>query len=161
MITLYEPLGLSKGHKLLEIGLGTGYSVIVAREIVGAEGLVVCVEIDPAVFEDGKRFVRHSGFNDIVLILGDGARGYAEMAPYDRICVTAAGAEVPPSLFAQLTNAGKLIAPIVRGGIQNIILFEKDGDIVREKAIEEDILNIPFVPMQGEYGLAADNDDSK
>ncbi|MEW6002729.1 MAG: class I SAM-dependent methyltransferase [Nitrospirota bacterium] len=152
MITLYEPLGLGEGHKLLEIGLGTGYSAVVAREIVGEEGLVVCVEIDPDVFEEGKRFVQSSGYDDIVLILGDGASGYPEKAPYDRICVTAACTEVPPALFEQLKPGGKLIAPVVEGGIQSIVLFEKNDKGIERKLFRDGVLNIPYVPMIGEYG---------
>ena len=43
----YEPLGLDQGHRFLEVRLGSGYGTAVAREVVGAEGLVVAVEIDP------------------------------------------------------------------------------------------------------------------
>ncbi|MEW6570587.1 MAG: hypothetical protein AB1390_05375 [Nitrospirota bacterium] len=148
MITLYSPLGLSEGHKLLEIGLGSGYSVAVACEIVGEKGLVVCVEIDPAVFEKGKKYVDQSGHRNAILVLGDGRLGYPVMAPYDRICVTASCAEVPAPLFEQLKTGGKLIAPVIKDGIQYIVLFEKTDNGIEEKIIDDMILNVPFAPMK-------------
>jgi len=152
MITLYRPLGLNEGHKLLEIGLGSGYSAVVAREIVGENGLVVCVEIDPLVFENGKRFVQSSGYSDIILVLGDGANGYPELAPYDRVCITAACTGVPPVLFEQLGTGGKLIAPLLINGVQNIVLFEKNEKGIEKKIFRDAVLNIPYVSMEGEYG---------
>ncbi|MEW6586357.1 MAG: hypothetical protein AB1442_12200 [Nitrospirota bacterium] len=153
MITLYEPLGLGEGHKLLEIGLGSGYSAVIARETVGDSGLVVCVEIDPVVFEDGRKFVQNSGYSDIILVLGDGSSGYPEMAPYDRICITAACTRIPSALIEQLKIGGKLIAPVIRNSVQNIVLFEKDDKGGREKILNDPILNIKYVPMKGEYGV--------
>jgi cyclopropane fatty-acyl-phospholipid synthase-like methyltransferase len=125
MITLYEPLGLSKGHKLLEIGLGSGYSAAVACETVGEDGLVVCIEIDPAVFEEGRRYVERSGVKNVILVLGDGGLGYPEKAPYDRICITAACTEVLfnlqryvvfwESLRAWFIGRGQSLADLVTG----------------------------------------------
>jgi protein-L-isoaspartate(D-aspartate) O-methyltransferase len=152
MITLYEPLCLEKGHKLLEIGLGSGYSIVVAREIVGEGGRVVCIEIEPSVFESGKRFVQMSGYDDIVLILGDGALGYPEMAPYDRVCMTAACADIPPLLFEQLKAGGKLIAPMTDGKVQYIGLFKKSDRGIEKTVLRDAALNIPYVPLIGKYG---------
>jgi protein-L-isoaspartate(D-aspartate) O-methyltransferase len=158
MITLYEPLGLAEGHRLLEIGLGSGYSAVVACEIVSENGLVVCIEIDPAVFEEGRKYVEQSGFKNIILVPGDGGLGYEEMAPYDRICITAACTEVPPLLFEQIKTGGKLIAPILQDGLQHIVLFEKRDTGIERKVLDDVILNIPYVPMRGEYGNETEGD---
>ena len=107
MITLYEPLGLDEGHTLLEIGVGSGYTIVIAREIVGPQGRVVCVEIDPETFENAKTFIENTGYTDIVLVLGDGYFGYPELSPYDRICITAACEEIPPPLIEQLRERWK------------------------------------------------------
>ncbi|MDI6890347.1 MAG: hypothetical protein QMC83_05325 [Thermodesulfovibrionales bacterium] len=85
----YEHLGLHKGHKFLEVGLGSGYGAALAREIVGPDGLVVSIEIDPLTFEFARKNLEKEGYNDIVLVKGDGSLGYQEMSPYDRICITA------------------------------------------------------------------------
>jgi protein-L-isoaspartate(D-aspartate) O-methyltransferase len=65
----YEPLGLDQGHKFLEVGLGSGYGAAVAREVVGEEGLVVTVEIDPVIFKYAKANLESAGYRDIVLVL--------------------------------------------------------------------------------------------
>jgi protein-L-isoaspartate(D-aspartate) O-methyltransferase len=152
MIVLYEPLGLDEGHKLLEIGLGSGYSVVVAREIVGDKGLVVCIEIDSYTFAEGQKLVLDSGYEDIVLVQGDGAAGYPEYAPYDRICLTAACPEVPPLLFSQLRTGGKLISPVIKDGAQKIILYEKGEAGISALPIQNGIYNIPYVRLQGKCG---------
>lgn len=143
----YEPLGLDKGHKFLEIGLGSGYGTALAREIVGEEGLVVAVEIDPLTFEFAKKNLENLGYSDVILIKGDGGSGYPELAPYDRICITAACKEVPPPLIEQLKAGGKLIAPVMENEVQNLVLFEKDGKL-RRKVICE----VLYVPLRGRYG---------
>jgi len=144
----YEPLGLDKGHKFLEIGLGSGYGAALAREVVGTEGLVVSVDIDPLTFEFAKANLQNGGYTDITLVRGDGGLGYPEFAPYDRICITAACLDVPPPLTEQLEKEGRLILPIIEHGIQNLVLFEKsDGNLKREIICE-----VLYVRFKGMYG---------
>jgi protein-L-isoaspartate(D-aspartate) O-methyltransferase len=145
----YEPLGLDKGHKFLEVGLGSGYGTALAREVVGLEGLVVSIEIDPLTFEFAKKNLNNAGYHDIVLIKGDGGLGYPEMSPYDRICITAACTELPSPLMEQLMTGGKLIAPIMEYGIQNLVLFEKEKRGIRSKVICE----VLYVFLKGKYGV--------
>ncbi len=147
MITLYEPLGLSEGHTLLEIGAGSGYTIVVAREIVGPAGRVVCVEIDPETLEHAKMFVESAGYADIVLVPGDGYYGYPELSPYDRICVTAACEEIPPLLVGQIVDGGKLIAPVVSEGKQEIILLKKTKGCVTREVIRGVEYDVPYVRM--------------
>lgn len=144
----YEPLGLDKGHKFLEVGLGSGYGTALAREIVGNEGLVVSVEIDPVTFEFAKNNLEDAGYHDIVLIRGDGGLGYPEMSPYNRICIAAACSEVPLPLIEQLKTGGKLITPKIENGIQNLVLLEKEKNGVRRRIICE----VLYVLLKGKYG---------
>lgn len=144
----YEPLGLDKGHKFLEVGLGSGYGAALAREIVGSEGLVVSIDIDLWTFSFAKRNLEQAGYLDIVLVRGDGGLGYPNKAPYDRICVTAACPEIPPPLFEQLRIGGKLIAPVIEHDIQNLVLFEKDDKGIKKRFICE----VLYVSLKGMYG---------
>ncbi len=143
----YEPLGLDRGHKFLEIGLGSGYGTALAREIVGEEGLVVAIEIDPLTFEFAKKNLEKLGYRDVILIKGDGGLGYPELAPYDRICITAACKEVPPPLMEQLKAGGKLIAPMIENEVQALVLLEKN-----EKTRRKVICEVLYVPLRGKYG---------
>jgi len=124
----YEPLGLDRGHRFLEIGTGSGYGAAVAREVVGDEGRVVSVEIDPLTQAFARRNLEHAGYRDVVLVLGDGWLGHAPAAPYDRIAVTAACGEMPPALIAQLAPGGRAIAPLLHRGRQILTLVTKQAD---------------------------------
>jgi len=148
----YEPLGLDAGHKFLEVGLGSGYGTALAREIVGPKGLVVSIEIDPLTLEFARKNLENEGYSDIVLVKGDGGLGYTEMAPYDRICITAACIEILPPLIEQLRVGGRLIAPIEEIKSQKLVLFEKS-----EKGISrKEICEVLYVSLRGIYGESED-----
>jgi protein-L-isoaspartate(D-aspartate) O-methyltransferase len=144
----YEPLGLDRGHRFLEVGLGSGYGTALAREIVGEEGLVVSIEIDPLTLAFAENNLRKAGYRDVVLVHGDGGLGFPEQAPYDRICLTAACAGIPPPLLDQLRTGGRLIAPVKEGGVQNLVLVEKGPEGVAREVICE----VLYVSLQGKYG---------
>lgn len=145
----YEALGLDEGHKFLEVGLGSGYGAALAREIVGSYGLVVSVEIDPLTLEFARKNLENAGYDDIVLVKGDGGLGYPEMSPYDRICSTAACIEIPHPLIEQLTTGGRLIAPVKEYEVQYLVLLEKVARRIRRKIICE----VLYVSLRGRYGV--------
>jgi protein-L-isoaspartate(D-aspartate) O-methyltransferase len=144
----YEPLGLDQGHRFLEVGLGSGYGTALAREVVGGEGLVVAIEIDPVTLTFARQNLERAGYRDLTLVLGDGGLGYPPLAPYDRICITAACPLIPPPLVEQLKDGGRLIAPVREGDEQNLVLLEKRGKKVRRKVI----CQVLYVPLRGRYG---------
>jgi len=144
----YEPLGLDKGHKFLEIGVGSGYGATIAREIVGSGGLVVSIEIDPLTFEFAGNNFKKAGYNNIVLIKGDGGLGYPELGPYDSIAVTAACIEIPPPLIKQLKIGGRLIAPVLEDETQDLVLLKKS-----RRGIEQQVIcKVLYVSLRGIYG---------
>jgi protein-L-isoaspartate(D-aspartate) O-methyltransferase len=57
----YEPLGLGEGHRFLEVGVGSGYGTSLAREVVGAGGLVVAIDIDAATLAFARENVERAG----------------------------------------------------------------------------------------------------
>jgi protein-L-isoaspartate(D-aspartate) O-methyltransferase len=144
----YEPLGLDRGHRFLEVGLGSGYGAALAREIVGEHGLVVSMEIDPLTLAFADDNLKKTGYRDIVLVQGDGGLGYPDRAPYDRICMTAACQEIPPPLLDQLKTGGRLIAPVKQDGVQNLVLVEKTP----EGTTREVICQVLYLSLRGRYG---------
>ncbi|MDH5768940.1 MAG: protein-L-isoaspartate O-methyltransferase, partial [Nitrospirota bacterium] len=138
-----------EGHTFLEIGLGSGYGTALAREIVDSDGLVVSIEIDQVTFEFARKNLMNAGYDDIVLVRGDGGLGYTERSPYDRICITAACIEIPPPLIEQLRIGGRLIAPLIEYRIQNLVLLEKDDKDIKRKTICE----VLYVSLRGRYGI--------
>jgi protein-L-isoaspartate(D-aspartate) O-methyltransferase len=144
----YEALDLLEGHRFLEVGTGSGYGAALARQVVGPAGRVVSVEIDPASFAFASANLERTGHHDVVRVLGDGALGYPHLAPYDRICVTAACDEVPSPLLEQLGVGGRLIAPLRRDRRQVLTLIEKQAEGLRLTE-ECDVL---YVDLQGQFG---------
>lgn len=147
----YEPLGLRRGNRFLEVGVGSGYGTALAREIVGPEGLVVSVELDPATLAFARGNLERAGYTDVVLVHGDGGLGYPTLAPYDRICVTAACPDVPPPLLEQLATGGRLIAPVLEGNRQRLTLVEKTPEDARRRIV----CDVLYVPLRGRYGTGS------
>ena len=78
--------------------------------------------------------------------MGDGTLGAPEHAPFDRIVVTAAAAEVPPALFNQLAKGGILVAPVgPASGVQTLYRYRKREEGVPPE--REEILQVRFVPL--------------
>ena len=86
-----------------------------------------------------------------MLLHGDGGLGAPDRAPYDRICVTVACSEVPRPLVAQLATGGRLIAPLLQDGGQELTLMEKSAEGVQSTVITE----VLYVPLRGRYGAGA------
>jgi len=148
----YEPLELRPGHKVLEIGAGSGYGAALARELVGPTGLIVTVEINPVTHSFAAANLKRTGYGDVIVILGDGSLGYPGEAPYDAICITAACPEIPKPLLEQLRVPGKLMAPVGSpSGLlgQDLVLLEKDeGGRTRQTIL----MQVVYVPLVGKYG---------
>ena len=145
----YEPLGLGRGQRFLEVGVGSGYGTALAREVVGPEGLVVAIDIDATTLAFARENLERAGYRDVVLVHGDGGLGYPERAPYDRICVTAACPDVPPPLIEQLTARGRLIAPVLEGTRQRLTLLDKTVGGIRRKILTD----VLYVSLRGRYGV--------
>ncbi|MGD8241034.1 MAG: protein-L-isoaspartate O-methyltransferase [Armatimonadota bacterium] len=145
----YEPLGLDTGQRFLEVGLGSGYGAAVAREVVGAGGVVVAVEIDAVTYEFAKANLARAGYDDLVLVRSDGAMGYPPLQPFDSIAITAACTTIPAPLLDQLSPGGKLIAPVATGDQQTLVLKEKTATGFHTTAVCE----VLYVPLRGEYGV--------
>jgi len=148
----YEPLELKPGDRLLEIGAGSGYGAALARELVGSGGFVVAIEINPVTYRFAGANLKRTGYDDILLVLGDGSLGHREGAPYDAICVTAACPDIPLPLIEQLRAPGRLLAPV--GGAssllgQDLVMLEKDE---AGRTGRRSMMKVAYVPLVGEYG---------
>jgi protein-L-isoaspartate(D-aspartate) O-methyltransferase len=147
----YEPLGLDRGHRFLEVGAGSGYGAAVAREVVGNEGLVVSIELDPLTHEFARRNLERAGYGDVLVVLGDGGLGYPPAAPYDRIAVTAACPDFPAPLLEQLVPGGRAIAPLVEADRQILTLLTKTPEGVGRQPV----CDVLYVALRGAFGTEA------
>jgi len=147
----YEPLEIKEGDKFLEVGMGSGYGAVLAREVVGSKGRVVAVEIDEVTYQFGRGNLERLGYSDIVTVLGDGSYGYEKKSPYDKIGITAVCRDFPNDLLSQLTVEGKMIAPIGSSQSQRLVLLKK---IRRNELKTEYLGSVLFVPLKGDYSPA-------
>lgn len=147
----YEPLGLGSGQRFLEIGAGSGYGAAIARELVGSEGLVVTVEINPDTYRFAEKNLREAGYDDVVVVLGDGSLGYPDLAPYDAVSITASTPDVPPPIIDQMADTSRLVAPVGRRGVygQDLLLVEKHSGEISKRSL----MGVVYVPLLGKYGF--------
>ena len=109
VMLMLQLLELLPGQRVLEIGAGSGYNAALLAEL---SGLVVTVERHKQLVKIAQENLKKAGYEDIIVVNGDGKQGYASEGPYDRIMVTAAAHQVPQKLKDQLSIGGLLVAPI-------------------------------------------------
>jgi protein-L-isoaspartate(D-aspartate) O-methyltransferase len=135
-----EILDVSSGHKVLEIGSGSGYQACVLEEI-GAK--VFSIERQRKLYHRTKEFIGKLGYK-IKFFYGDGYKGIPAFGPFDRILITAAAPEIPAELLQQLKPGGKLVIPLGGGDVQTMIRLTKTPD---NKIIRENFGAFRFVPL--------------
>ncbi|MCI0329998.1 MAG: protein-L-isoaspartate(D-aspartate) O-methyltransferase [candidate division Zixibacteria bacterium] len=135
-----ELLALSPKHRVLEVGTGSGYQTAILAELAGE---VYSLEI---VAELGKRaadLLTSLGYKNVWIKIADGYNGWAEMAPFDAIIVTACAEELPPPLLGQLKNGGRLVAPLGTEREQYLYLFIRTEEgVVKKRGVP-----VRFVPL--------------
>lgn len=120
---MLELLDVQPGSRVLEIGTGLGYQAAVMADMGAA---VFSVEVVEEFAEAAKSRFTALGY-DIKVRVGDGSRGWAEYAPFDRILVTAAAEEPPAPLTEQLAPGGRMVIPLGGEEIQQLSVIEKDA----------------------------------
>lgn len=138
-------LDIQPGDKILEIGTGSGYQSAVLK-VMGAQ--VYSIETVEALHKRAKVLFTKLGL-DIATIYGDGSKGLAELAPFDKIIMTAAAPNLMESLTSQLIVKGKLVAPVGSLAVQNMILVTRNGDNDYTKTSHG---KFNFVPLTGTHG---------
>lgn len=111
MALMLETLRVAPGHRVLEVGAGTGYNAALLSHLVGRDGRVVSLELDPELAASADRAIRRTG-QRVDVVVRDGHEGFAAGAPYDRIIVTASSADVPTAFIEQLKDDGLLVIPL-------------------------------------------------
>jgi protein-L-isoaspartate(D-aspartate) O-methyltransferase len=137
-----ERLGLDGTERVLEVGTGSGYQTAVLAKLARE---VYSIEIIPELSRRAEAALAEQGIRNVHLRVGDGAAGWPEAAPFDRILVTAATPEVPPALLSELRAGGRLILPVgAENDLQQLRLVEKELD---GRTLATDLLAVRFVPL--------------
>ncbi|WP_162145936.1 methyltransferase, FxLD system [Glycomyces tenuis] len=136
---------IEPGMRLLEIGSG-GYNAALMAELVGPNGAVVTLDIDPDVCARAERGLADAGYDDLVTVVrADGEFGAEQHAPFDRIIVTVSAPDIPPAWINQLTDGGLLVVPLRMRGLARSFVFERTGNHLSSREFEL----CGFVPIQG------------
>lgn len=137
-----ELLDIRPDAVVLEIGTGSGYQTAVLAQLARQ---VYSIERIPELATAAAHRLSEFGFANVEIRAGDGAQGWEEHAPFDRIMVTAAADETPAALVRQLKPGGRLIIPIgAPYQTQDLRLLHKD-----EKGVVQSrsVLPVVFVPL--------------
>jgi protein-L-isoaspartate(D-aspartate) O-methyltransferase len=134
-----EALQLTREHKVLEIGTGSGYQAAVLAELARE---VYSMEIIPQLAERAERTLRELGYANVHVRAGNGYLGWPEQAPFPRIIVTAAPPAIPKALVDQLAVGGIMVVP-VGAAFQEMTIVTKSASGVAERKT----IPVAFVPM--------------
>ena len=131
------------GHRVLEVGTGSGYQAAVLATLVAE---VYTLEIVAPLARRAAADLTRLAFGKVHVRVGDGYRGWPEAAPFDAIIVTCAPDHVPAPLVAQLQEGGRMVIPVGEFGAQRLHVLEKLHGQLEERAV----LPVSFVPMTGD-----------
>ena len=137
---MLEHLALQATDRVLEVGTGSGY-VTALLSLLCAE--VYSVERHAQLAALAESTLHRLGYRSMKIRVGDGSQGWPEYAPFDAILVSAATPEMPPALFAQLREGGRLVAPVGPPSSQELQLIGKIGGEPEVRVLE----GCRFVPL--------------
>lgn len=149
-----QALAVGPRMKVLEVGTGCGYQAAVLARLCRR---VYSIERHRELLRDAEARFGQLRIRNITTRFGDGAKGWSEQAPFDRIIVTAAAPRVPDALLGQLGPEGILIAPVGRNAQeQALVRYRRAGDGWQE----ETLWPVRFVPLVEGAADSAVNDAS-
>ncbi|KGF69105.1 protein-L-isoaspartate O-methyltransferase [Hoeflea sp. BAL378] len=133
---------ITRDQVVLEIGCGAGYTAAILSLLAGS---VVALESDPALADSASTLLSETGYDNVAVVTGDLEKGYAAEGPYDVIFFNGAVQTVPPALFDQLRDGGRLVVPVGSGLSAQAFLYVKDGGEVSGRAA----FNVSVKPLPG------------
>lgn len=135
-----QALQLGERMKVLEIGTGSGYQAAVLARLCRR---VYTIERYRSLLDEAEARFRELRLTNITTRHGDGGKGWPELAPFERIIVTAAAEEAPPALLEQLGEGGVMVIPLGPRGEQRIVRLRRTA----EGFAREELLSVRFVPL--------------
>jgi protein-L-isoaspartate(D-aspartate) O-methyltransferase len=136
-----EQLGVTREHRVLEVGTGSGYQAAILSQLAGQ---VLTVERYRTLAETARKALAELAYDNVSIIVGDGLKGVPEHAPYDRIIVTAAAESIPQALLEELAVGGVMVLPLgEHEGPQRLVKLTRTN----EGVTQEDLIWVRFVPL--------------
>jgi len=137
---MLQHLALRPEDRVLEVGTGSGYATALLSRLCAH---VDSIERHAELAESARQVIDRLGYSNVRIVVGDGAQGLPQYAPFDAILVSAAAPAVPPALFKQLGEGGRMIVPVGRAGVQQLQLVRK----AYGQAEITDLEGCRFVPL--------------
>jgi protein-L-isoaspartate(D-aspartate) O-methyltransferase len=149
MAAMLVALRVADGHRVLEIGAGTGYNAALLAHRLGDDDLVTTIDLEPEITESARQHLAAAGHRPVV-VTGDGARGVPGRAPFDRIIATCALRSIPAAWLAQCRPGGRILSPCTDGLIALTVRdpWHAEGRFLATPAY--------FVPLRGTGRPAAE-----
>ena len=134
-------LDIEPGDRVLEVGTGFGYHAAILAELADE---VYTVEIHEELAGEAETRLDALGYENIGFKLGDGAQGWPEHAPFDRILVAAAPELLPSALIQQLKPDGRMVVPAGLADSQQLLVVDKDA---AGRIDTREVLQVVFSPL--------------
>jgi protein-L-isoaspartate(D-aspartate) O-methyltransferase len=141
-------LALDGDEKVLEVGTGSGYQTAVLAALARR---VCSIERLPALAGRARSTVEGLGITNVWIRVGNGTLGWPDEAPFDRILVAAGAPLIPPPLFQQLADGGRMVLPIGDTTNQTLTLVENAGGTMKTTPYGD----CTFVKLVGKYAWEA------
>jgi protein-L-isoaspartate(D-aspartate) O-methyltransferase len=148
VLRMLDMLRLELGHRVFELGAGSGWNAALIGNMVGPTGHVYSLEIIPELAKQASETIAAQGIKTVSIIEGDGGEGYAPGAPYDRAIFTAGAYDLPRHFYQQIKQNGLLLIVIKsEGGGDTLFILKRVGDHFEST----DSMQCGFVQMAGKY----------
>jgi protein-L-isoaspartate(D-aspartate) O-methyltransferase len=136
-----EALRVEASHRVLEIGTGSGYQSAVLAQLCKR---VYSIERFRTLADKAAGRLKSLKLKNVTQQVGDGSKGWPQLAPFDRVIVTAAAKDVPKALVEQMVTGGIMVLPIEeRPGKQDLYRITKTV----QGFDREHLLPVRFVPL--------------
>jgi protein-L-isoaspartate(D-aspartate) O-methyltransferase len=146
---MLEALALNPSDTVLEIGTGSGYQTALLAELVRQ---VYSVERYASLARAAQATLARLGFNNVEVFVADGSHGLPDRAPFDAIVVSAAAPQIPPPLFEQLREGGRMVIPVGPAHAQELQLVRKHEG----QPVVTSMEGCRFVPLIGSEGYRSE-----
>ena len=142
---LLQEARVEKSDVALIIGTGLGYSAAVVAALADT---VVAIESDAAMVAAASDTLTAHGVDNAIVIEAPLTGGYAKQAPFDLVLFDGAVTQVPPVIFDQLGEGGRLVAVVKKPGhVAQAFLYEKQDGVIGEVVLFD--AAVPLLPGFG------------
>jgi len=148
---MLELLGVKNGMEVMEVGSGSGYVLALLSKLVGKEGKVYGIEYLKELAENSRENLKKEKIKNVEIKQGDGSLGWGNKK-FDRILISCACPFVPKTLFNQLKEKGRIVAPVGDQGTQILEILMKEKGKPFKKSYEGGLYT--FVPLKGKHGYS-------